>query len=141
MRVLKDDRYNSILHYTRREFVRYGFKNASMCTIAKESRVGLSNIYNYFKNKDEIFMAVVNPAKEELFKFITQQHTEKSIDFNKLSTFGHQKEAIDCYINLIGTYKEEYRLLLYHAQGLSFTNFRYGYAGGCELTGIRKEAG
>ena len=124
MRILKDHKYNSILYHARREFIRCGFKDASMRTIAKESHVGLSNIYNYFKNKDEIFTAVVNPAKEELFKFITRQHTEESIDFNKISTFGHQEEVIECYINLIGKYKEELRMLLYHSQGSSMENFR-----------------
>ncbi len=95
-----------------------------MRTIAKQSRVGLSNIYNYFRNKDEIFMAVVKPAKEALFRFITDKHTEKHLDFSHLSAFGHEGEAIECYIDLIGRYKEELRLLLYHSQGSSMDNFR-----------------
>lgn len=124
MRILKDDKYNSILHHARREFFRCGFKDVSMRTIAKESCVGLSNIYNYFKNKDEIFTAVVKPAKDALFRFITEQHTEKHLDFNNLSAFGHGEEAIDSYINIICTYKEEFRLMLYHSQGSSMGNFR-----------------
>jgi len=123
MRVLKDDKYHSILHHARREFFRHGFKEASMRTIAKESRVGLSNIYNYFKNKDEIFTAVVKPAKEALFSFTTEQHTEEHIDFKNLSALGHG-DAIESYINIISTYKEEIRLMLYHSQGSSMGNFR-----------------
>jgi AcrR family transcriptional regulator len=102
----------------------YGFKDASMRNISKEAQVGLSNIYNYFKNKDEIFIAIVNPAKDELFRFITRQHTEENVDFSKASAFGHQEEAIEYYINLIDTYKEEIRLLLFSSQGSSIDNFR-----------------
>lgn len=129
MRILKDDKYNSILHYARCEFFRCGFKDASMRTISKESKVGLSNIYNYFRNKDEIFIAVVNPAKEELFRFITQQHTEENIDFKRISAFGHQEEAIECYINLVCSHKEEFRLLLFHSQGSSMADFRDALTG------------
>lgn len=124
MRVLKDNKYNSILHASRKEFIYKGFKDASMRTIAKEANVGLSNIYNYFKNKDEIFLAIVKPAKDDLFSFITKQHSEESLDFNRMTTFGHQEEAIEYYIRLIYKYKDELRLLLYHSQGSSIGNFR-----------------
>lgn len=124
MKVLKDDKYDSILHSARREFIRCGFKDASMRTIAKESQVGLSNIYNYFRNKDDIFMAVVKPAKDSLFRFISEQHTEAYVDFNMTSVFGHQEDAIDTYILLIDTYKNELHLLLYQSQGSSMENFR-----------------
>jgi len=124
MRVLKDDKYNSILNTARIEFVDRGFKETSMRSIAKNARVGLSNIYNYFENKDEIFLAIVKPAKDELFGFITRQHTEETVDFSNMSVFGHKEEAMEYYIDLIYKYKEEYRLLLYYSDGSSLSNFR-----------------
>lgn len=124
MRVLKDDKYNAILKTARQEFIMRGFKDASMRSISKKAKVGLSNIYNYFKNKDEIFLAIVKPVKDDLFTFITEQHAEGSVDSNRMSTFGHQEEAIEYYINLVYKYKEELRLLLHHSQGSSMGNFR-----------------
>ena len=124
MRVLKNDIYRSILKAARSEFLNKGFKEASMRNISQKADVGLSNIYNYFKNKDEIFEAIVKPAKDEMFTFITRQHTEEYIDFNKISPFGHQEEAMEYYINLIYKYKDEYHLLLYRSQGSSLDNFR-----------------
>jgi len=124
MRVLNDNKYNSILKVARNEFINKGFKDASMRNIAQKADVGLSNIYNYFRNKDEIFLTIVMPAKEDLFRFITQQHTEETVDFNNMSVFGHSEEAIEYYIDLIYKYKEEYRLLLYYSEGSSMSNFR-----------------
>lgn len=123
MQVLKDDIYKSILLVARKEFVDKGFKDASMRKIANDADVSLSNIYNYFRNKDEIFLTIVKSAKEKLFTFITEQHTEAT-DFDSMSPLGHNEEAIEHYIKLIFEYKEEYRLLLYHSQGSSMECFR-----------------
>lgn len=124
MRVLKDDKYRSILRAARKEFILRGFKDASMRTIAKDANVGLSNIYNYFKNKDEIFLEIVSPARDDLFAFVKDKHTEKYIDFNFMSTRAYQEETVDVYIQLLIKYKEEIRLLLFYSQGSTMENFR-----------------
>jgi len=124
MRVLKDEKYNSILQTARDEFIRKGFKDASMRDIAKVSDVGLSNIYNYFRSKDEIFAAVVKPARDSLYVFVSDKHTERYIDFNFMSTMSYQEETVEDYIRLLEKYKEEYCLLLFHSEGSSLKNFR-----------------
>ncbi len=124
MRVLRDDKYISILKAARKEFVEKGFKDASMRTIAKDANVGLSNIYNYFRNKDEIFLEIVSPARDHLFSFIKEKHTEKYIDFNFMSTVAYQDDTVDVYIQLLMKYKEEIRLLLFYSQGSTMENFR-----------------
>ena len=124
MRVLKDDIYNAILTAARAEFIRKGFKDASMRDIARRANVGLSNIYNYFRNKDEIFLAVVSPAKESIFAYVKRQHNEENMDFDLMSTIHHQERTIEEYIRLLDKYREELRVLLYHSEGSSMKNFR-----------------
>lgn len=124
MRVLRDDKYRSILGAARKEFIQKGFKDASMRTIAKDANVGLSNIYNYFASKDEIFLEIVSPARDDLFSFVKEKHTEKYIDFNFMSTLAYQEETVDVYIQLLIKYKEEIRLLLFQSQGSTMENFR-----------------
>ena len=124
MRILKDNKYKAILDAARTEFIKKGFKEASMRNIAQKANVSLSNIYNYFKNKDEIYLTIVGPIRNEFFTFVTLQHTEENIDFDNIATFGHKEDAIEYYINLIDKYKEELRLLLFHSQGSSSENFR-----------------
>lgn len=124
MRVLQEHKYDAILTAARAEFIAKGFKDASMRDIARKADVGLSNIYNYFGSKDELFTIVVKPAKEELFTFITRNHQEESIDVDRSTTFGHHDESIDYYIGLVENYKEELRLLLYRSEGSSLGDFR-----------------
>lgn len=128
MRVLKDDKYEAILHAARGEFMLKGYKGASMRNIARRAGVGLSNVYNYFKGKDELYVAVVGPVKDELFAFITRQHAEDNVDFIQLTTFGHCEEAIDDYISMIERYREELRLLLFCSEGSSMSGFRDAFA-------------
>lgn len=124
MRILKDDKYNAILCAARQEFICKGFKDTSMRVVAKKANVGLSNIYNYFANKDELFLAVVKPAKDSFFAFVSDKHTEEYIDFSFMSTLRYQEETVEDYIRLLEKYKEELRLLLYHSEGSSLNNFR-----------------
>ncbi|MBB4035645.1 AcrR family transcriptional regulator [Dysgonomonas hofstadii] len=127
MRVLRDNIYRSILQAARNEFVKRGFKDASLRVIAKNAGVGLSNIYNYFRSKDEIFLTIVTPAKDSIFEFVTEKHTEKYIDFSFMSTLDYQEETVEVYIQLLEKYKEELRLLLFHSQGSSVENFRESF--------------
>lgn len=124
MRVLRDDKYRSILQAARKEFIQKGFKDASMRTLAKDANVGLSNIYNYFRNKDEIFIEIVSPARDDLFAFVKEKHTEKYIDFDFMSTLAYQEDTVDMYIKLLMKYKEEIRLLLFYSHGSSIERFR-----------------
>ncbi len=124
MRVLRDDKYRSILRAARKEFIQKGFKDSSMRAIAKDANVGLSNIYNYFTNKDEIFLETVSPARDDLFAFVKEKHTEKYIDFDFMSTLAYQEDTVDTYIQLLMKYKEEIRLLLFYSQGSAMENFR-----------------
>ncbi len=124
MRVLKDEKYESILKAARGEFIRKGYKYASMRAIAAASGVGLSNVYNYFSGKDGIYAAVVGPARDALFLFISRQHTEEMVDVNRQVTFGRREEVIDDYIDIIERYRDELRLLFYRSEGSSMGGFR-----------------
>jgi AcrR family transcriptional regulator len=124
MRILKNHIYESILAVARREFLSEGFKDASMRSIAQKADVGLSNIYNYFKNKDEIFRAIVKPALDDIYKFIDRQHNEENVDLERFSTLKYQEDAVESYISLIDQYWEELYLLFFQSEGSSIRNFR-----------------
>lgn len=64
MQYPKDDIQKEILKAAEKVFLENGFPKASMREIAQEAQVGLSNIYNYFKSKDDIFRTVVRPCNQ-----------------------------------------------------------------------------
>lgn len=124
MRVLQDEKYDSILQAARSEFFKKGYAKASMRVIAAEAGVGLSNIYNYFGSKDDLFLAVVKPAKDTLYTFIKRQHNEDNINMDRLVSFRYQDEVIEEYIGIIDQYRAELRLLYFHSDGSLLKDFR-----------------
>jgi AcrR family transcriptional regulator len=85
----QDATRNAILDASRDLFAKFGYKKTTMEDIANALRKGKSSLYYYFKNKEEIFQAVIelesdllytkleevvksgNPPKEKLSNYVT----------------------------------------------------------------------
>lgn len=136
MQIQKENIRNIILEVARVEFFANGFKGASMRIIARKAGVGLSNIYNYYANKDEILCEVLNPLLNE-FKSMNKDHNSPeniSLDIFKSEEF--QRKYINIFIHLIKEYRAELKLLLFHSHGSSLENFRDEYIDQHTITGM-----
>lgn len=110
----------AILKSARTEFLAKGFRNASLRTIAQEANVTLSNIYNYFQDKDAIFvelfkplLAVIEQAKQHIEEMeSSQEHNDESAHLNML----------DAPIAYVEKHKEMFKLLLFGAEGSSLSS-------------------
>jgi AcrR family transcriptional regulator len=74
---------NAIIKSAQIVFNRYGFERTTMELIANEAGKGKSTLYYYFKNKEEIYVAVIeeewNFLQTETFKVIDQNIDIKTI--------------------------------------------------------------
>jgi AcrR family transcriptional regulator len=61
MQTLKEEVRTAILEAAAAEFRKYGYAEASMRRIAREAGMTTGNIYRYFRNKEELFDAIVGP--------------------------------------------------------------------------------
>jgi len=59
MQVLKDEIREKILRDAEKHFFNCGFRDTTMRGIAKEVGISVSNLYLYYKNKEDLFSAVV----------------------------------------------------------------------------------
>ena len=71
MQIKKQEIGDKILEVASIEFVKKGFENASLRTIAKKANTSLGNIYHYYPSKEAILDALLEPEVEELKKNIT----------------------------------------------------------------------
>jgi len=124
MQIQKTDIRKQILKAARNEFLEKGFKDASMRSIAKKSGVGLSNIYNYFRNKDEIFREILSGLLSRMDKMMEEHNSPKYISIDIFSSEEYMRSQIDMFVELIDNYKEEFRLLLFKSSGSSLENYR-----------------
>lgn len=70
MQVLKDEIQESILYASQKLFLQYGYEKTSIEKIARQAKISKSNLYNYFKSKDEIFNRLTDKAAHEFRKLI-----------------------------------------------------------------------
>ena len=82
MQVKKDDIQNKILTSAEKLFIKRGYENTSLKLIAEKSYISKSNIYRYYKSKDEIYETLTGAARAEIIKtsrhFFTSDFIEKN---------------------------------------------------------------
>ena len=66
MQIKKQEVQQAIVAAARAEFREHGFSGANLRRIAGAAGCSLSNLYNYFAGKDELFIAVVNDRLVEI---------------------------------------------------------------------------
>ena len=64
MQIKKDDIQKKILDVSEKLFIKNGFENTSLRQISEKSYISKSNIYRYFKSKEEIYEILVRSARE-----------------------------------------------------------------------------
>lgn len=129
MQKLKGDIQACILNAARSRFAHRGYLKTSMRDISGAAGVGLSNVYNYFTSKDELFRAVVKPVLEQFEAMIQKHHGRYGRDAMYMTGGDYRTETIDEYTSLIGRYRPLIDLLLFKAQGSSLENYREQFTG------------
>ena len=124
MQIPKDDIRSTILSVARNEFSEKGFKNTSMRSIAKTARVSLSNIYNYFKNKDEIFKEILSPVLSAFDKALADHNDADYINLDVFSSEEYLKKQVDRHLALVDNYKEDLKMLFFKSSGSSLENYQ-----------------
>lgn len=124
MQKSKEHIKREILKVARKEFIKKGFKDTSMRTIAKNSKVGLSNLYNYFKNKDEIFQEILAALLKSLDEVMMAHNSPDNIATYVDNTKEYGREQFLLFLNLIANHKEDFKLLFFKSAGSSLENYR-----------------
>jgi AcrR family transcriptional regulator len=119
VQIQKKEVQENILKIAREEFFVNGFANASLREISKKSGCALSNIYNYFDNKDDIFASIVLPTTEVLNSFIKRlKKAEPSyLKFDKSEAYF--TEIIDFFAK----HKDNLKLIAFRSKGSNFENY------------------
>ena len=122
MQVTKDYIKNNIQEAARQLFLDKGYADVSMREIAEKAQVGLSNIYNYFKNKDELFLLVVQPAIEAFDQFLNPKDPPYTLGIFAEESARHQ--LVSKYLSLIEHFKPQIDVLLFRSKDSSLENFK-----------------
>jgi AcrR family transcriptional regulator len=90
MQTLKEEIRNKIIEAAVSEIAQNGYEKASMRTIAKAAGISVSNTYNYYRSKEELFESIIEPVYDEvknIFRQSLQQSLKKVAGGNTLQPF------------------------------------------------------
>ncbi len=114
-----------LLEVSQKSFLENGYQKTTMRDIAKKANVTLSNIYNYFKNKDEILEVILQPFFAEMEQMFNRHNdpyyaTTSWFEVEDITQIEEFKE----HVRFIISYREEIKLLLYKCSGSKYENIK-----------------
>lgn len=124
MQFAKEEIRHRIIQSAKEEFLRHGFERASIRTIMSNAQTSKSNLYNYFKNKDALFYAVVEPALSNIYKGLELAKYQSESQSTDSYTFEVQKDNIRIVANFVFQYPDEIKLLLFNSGGSALEGFK-----------------
>ena len=97
-----------------------------MRKIAKKAKINVSNLYNYFRNKEELFQAVSDPVHlhiDNLFKRLIEYETEGSISDEQFVA-RLAKHAATEIGELIKKHRDQFLLIMDGSGGTKYANYK-----------------
>lgn len=122
----KEGVYEKIIDCAKKEFLKKGFKDASLRVIAKNAQTSTSSIYTRFNDKEGLFDAIVQPVISGFENYFTkQQEVFHKIDVTKQDEIRNDF-ASDCFdemLDYIYDHFDEFTLLLKCSYGTKAADF------------------
>lgn len=123
MRQEKEGVTEALIESAKREFLQYGFHNASLRRISADSGVSTNSIYTRFQDKAGLFSAVVSQAAEGLMKIYLDsiQKADECSDASSATGVGNQ--GTDLVLQFIYEHLDEFELIFCHSQGTEYEDY------------------
>ncbi|WP_027399181.1 TetR/AcrR family transcriptional regulator [Anaerovorax odorimutans] len=113
--VLKEDIKEKIILSAKEEFYKRDYNSAKLRDIAKNADISLGLIYSYFKNKEELFNAILSPVFLKMKILLNKSREENDISFNDFID-----EELKMLLYLLKNYREELVILIDKSNGTKY---------------------
>ena len=129
MPIDKTANHEKIIAAARKEFLTYGFTDASMRRIAAAAGMSASGLYKHFASKEEMFSALVEPAYQGLLALFRQEagDQEQFIGTGDLSVWETGQDA-KLAVAYIYDHLDAFRLIICKSQGTKYESFLHDLA-------------
>lgn len=125
---MKDEKETKerLLICAKQEFMEKGYTKASLRNICKNAGVTTGAVYFFFKDKEDLFAALVQEPLDRLYSVMTEHYHEEAAQIQKgILRKDDYKEDIETageIIHYLYQYYEEFQLVLTKSQGSRFEN-------------------
>lgn len=126
----KNGHHEVIIEAARREFLTYGFADASMRRIADAAGMSASGLYKHFPSKEEMFSALVEPACQGLMSMYRQEETleREALQEGRLTEKWESGGEAKLAMTYIYDHPDAFRLLICKSRGTRYESFLHDLA-------------
>lgn len=115
MQVLKDEVKDKIISSAKDVFMMSGYSGATMRVIADKSGLTVGNLYRYYKNKQSLYEAIMEPAFSKIRQIIMTYR-----DFTEIGFDVFKVELVDMICQLHASHRDEIVIVLKGAEGTKY---------------------
>ncbi|MFH2133132.1 MAG: helix-turn-helix domain-containing protein [bacterium] len=106
-----EDKKKHILESARKFFFRYGFKKTSLDEVAEDAGIAKGTIYNYFRNKEDLFICNVRANLEVLWQELELEmqqfrKADEKLLHSTLALIRHHRRIVSEYAMSRGVLEE-----------------------------------
>lgn len=126
----KTENHEKIIAAAKKEFMTYGFKDASMRRIASESNMSASGLYKHFSDKENMFSSLVEPAYHGLVEMYRKAANEmhQIFDTSDLAHVWETSHETTWIMEYVYENFDAFKLIVCKAEGTRYENFLHDAA-------------
>lgn len=122
--ILKDSKKEEIIEAAKEEFLKNGYDNTNMRSIAFKAKMTVGNLYRYFKNKEELNQTIVGPTLflvNQLLQKLTGNQFQLGSDHLDIDlNVTHLSEIFDRLadelVDIYNVHEKEFNILMMHSE-------------------------
>ena len=122
----KTESHKRIIEAAKKEFLSYGYNDASLRRIAADAGIQVGGLYKHFASKEALFESLVEPVMQgfyELYHLIESAYMEEAA----AKEWENQGEAL-CVMEYIYSHLDEFKLLILRSDGTRYEDFKHEVA-------------
>ena len=126
----KTKSHERIIEAAKKEFLEYGYTDASLRRIAANAGIQVGGLYKHFESKDEMFESLVEPAKKgfyELYHDLENEYFDETLTADASHEVETRNESVRT-MGFIYSHYDEFRLLILRSQGTRYEDFKHEIA-------------
>ena len=125
----KTESHERIVASAKREFLTYGFENASMRRIAADAGITVSGLYKHFPSKEEMFAHLVQPMLDEFGELYYRKEKEEHDAIEQIGAAAAFLNEDAVYaMAFIYDHFDEFKLLVCCSQGTRYEDYAHTLA-------------
>ena len=122
----KTESHKRIIEAAKKEFLAYGYSDASLRRIAADAGIQVGGVYKHFASKEALFESLVEPAIQgfyELYHSIESTYMDEAA----AKEWENQGETVRV-MEYIYSHLDEFKLLILRSEGTHYEDFKHKVA-------------